>query len=73
VAVVQGKTKEKNGYSYYWIYVSEVKEVAIKCYELPKGKNYSGNGANDEINSHNSPHSDCLNKELFCVIFAYFL
>jgi hypothetical protein len=32
--------------------VSENKEVDIKYDEIPKGKNFSGNGTNEEDNSY---------------------
>lgn len=42
--------------------VSEDKEVDIRCYEIPKGKNFSGNAANEGNNSYNLPYSDWFNK-----------
>jgi len=69
VAVEQAKTKEyanklteKMDTVVIGLNVSEDKEVDIKCYEVPKGKNFSGNGTNEEDNSYNLPYSSWFNK-----------
>ena len=69
VAVEQTKTKEyanrlteKMDTVVIGLNVSEDKEVDIRCYEIPKGKNFSGNGANEGNNSYNLPYSDWFNK-----------
>ena len=69
VAIEQTKTKEyanrlteKMDTVVIGLNVSEDKEVDIRCYEIPKGKNFSGNGTNEGNNSYNLPYSDWFNK-----------